>query len=215
MLTLQPPISSEDKTDSDLSSFAVGASELSGDRNKPLNTVRLRALTPGDWPIVRYVSFAMAYDDLSVLFDEAGLLLTKPVAAWQQATRALAHPANTYWIVEDGNLPVGSLYVRVCTPEVSEIGNVWVAPRYRRRGLARCLIASALRRLRAQHIRTVRLNVAPSNQAAQLLYRQLGFAPTGRISRTPQGTRYREFVAPLAACDRSTDPCAIRRPIMH
>lgn len=217
MLTLQPSNSSEESTlASALSSFTVVASTLSGGHKVPPNSVKLRSLAPSDWPIVRYVSFAMAYDDLSVLTDEEGLLLTKPVVEWQEATRALAHPSNAYWIVEDGDTPVGSLYIRVCTPKLSELGNVWVAPRYRRHGLAQCLIEAAFRKLRAQHIGAVCLNVEASNKAAQRLYRKLGFAPTGRITQKAEhGAKYREYLAPLASSSRSANPRAIRRPFLH
>ncbi len=211
MLTLQPSASATNATYTALSSFAVAASGLARRPAEKLGKFTLRALTPRDWPIIRYVSFAMAYDDLSVLSDEDGVVLTKPAREWQKVTRALAHPSNTYWIVEEGDTPVGSLYVRVCTPEVGEIGNVWVAPRYRRRGLAGCLIDAAIRRLRAQQIRSVRLNVSISNQGAQLLYRQRGFAPTGQITRTLQGTRYREYVAALGETDNTRVPRATRR----
>ncbi|MEQ9586653.1 MAG: GNAT family N-acetyltransferase [Parvibaculaceae bacterium] len=162
----------------------------------------MRSLIPRDWKVVRYVAFAMAYDDLTVLSDDEELVLSKPVAQWQKVTRALAHPSNAYWVAEDNATPVASLYMRTCTPEVGEIGNVWVSPNYRRHGLAKLLITTSLSGFQARGVRAVSLNVAADNRSAQRLYRKLGFAPTGREISRPQGSQYLEFVVPLSSVTR-------------
>jgi ribosomal protein S18 acetylase RimI-like enzyme len=206
MLELHPPRHIDSNLARHLSPFSVAVSLLTATKSPSLDhpdhSVRLRSLTPRDWKVVRYVAFAMAYDDLAVLSDDEELLLSKPVAQWQQVTRALAHPSNAYWVVEDDATPVASLYIRTCTPEVGEIGNVWVAPNYRRHGLAKLLIATSLRGFQARGIRAVSLNVAADNRSAQRLYRKLGFAPTGRVTPTPLGSHYLEFVVPLSSPTR-------------
>lgn len=202
MLELRPPTHINSNHALHLSPCSVAVSSFaptnSPSSENPEHRVRLRSLTPRDWSVVRYVAFAMAYDDLAVLSDDEELLLSKPVAQRQQVTRALAHLSNASWVVEGDAIPVASLYIRACTPDVGEIGNAWVAPNYRRHGLAKLLIATGLRGLQVRGIRAVRLNVAAGNRSAQRLCRKLGFAPTGRATPTPQGSHYLEFVVPLS-----------------
>jgi [ribosomal protein S18]-alanine N-acetyltransferase len=67
------------------------------------------------------------------------------------------------------------LVTRQTAPDEAEILNLAVDPDYRRRGLARKLLAAAFRQPR-----TFFLEVRQSNTAAQSLYRSLGFTECGR-----------------------------------
>lgn len=53
--------------------------------------------------------------------------------------------------------------------------NLAVSPRWRRRGIARGLLGEAFRQAKTQKIKTVWLEVRPSNRAALSLYESLGF----------------------------------------
>jgi ribosomal-protein-alanine N-acetyltransferase len=66
------------------------------------------------------------------------------------------------------------LVIRQTAPDEAEILNIAVDPAHRRRGLARRLLAAALRQPR-----TFFLEVRESNAAAQALYRSLGFTACG------------------------------------
>jgi len=61
---------------------------------------------------------------------------------------------------------------------LGEISSVAVAPAYRRQGLGTRLLEAGLAYLRQRGVRVVRLQVAPENAAARLLYQRLGFRPS-------------------------------------
>jgi len=79
--------------------------------------------------------------------------------------------------VSDGEV-AGFLVARAVAGE-AEILNVAVAPRFRRRGIARELLQSFLNGFNGP----VFLEVRESNQAARLTYQALGFAEVNRRSR--------------------------------
>lgn len=58
-----------------------------------------------------------------------------------------------------------------------------VLPRYRGQGLGRRLMLCCEKRLAASGVRTVRLETAVSNRAAQALYRSLGYTFLRRLAR--------------------------------
>jgi ribosomal protein S18 acetylase RimI-like enzyme len=55
----------------------------------------------------------------------------------------------------------------------------FVSPRYRRRGLARALVAKAIAHAQANRVRRVNLTVYVPNEPALQLYRSLGFVACG------------------------------------
>jgi ribosomal-protein-alanine N-acetyltransferase len=61
-----------------------------------------------------------------------------------------------------------------------ELGNIAVDPAFRRRGLARRLIALVLERAAARGVRELFLEVRPSNTGARQLYESFGFAHVGQ-----------------------------------
>jgi ribosomal-protein-alanine N-acetyltransferase len=60
------------------------------------------------------------------------------------------------------------------------IMNLAVHPHHRRRGVARALLTQALAQAKSQGATMAWLEVRPSNQAAQALYRSFGFQEVGR-----------------------------------
>lgn len=72
--------------------------------------------------------------------------------------------------------PVG--YLLWLPGDPAYVAELVVAPRFRREGRARALLATMLAALSSGT--RVRLQVAESNDAARSLYRSLGFAPVGR-----------------------------------
>jgi len=61
-----------------------------------------------------------------------------------------------------------------------ELGNVAVDPAWRRRGLARRLVAAVMERAAARGVRELFLEVRPSNTGARQLYESLGFSRVGQ-----------------------------------
>jgi ribosomal protein S18 acetylase RimI-like enzyme len=71
--------------------------------------------------------------------------------------------------------PYGTSYAEIAEPGELEIRMLAVAPEARRRGIAEILVAAALREAVASGARRVVLSTLDSMQAAQRLYKRLGF----------------------------------------
>lgn len=65
----------------------------------------------------------------------------------------------------------------------AHIANLAVDPRWRRRGIGRLLMERTIAEGRRRGARWMHLEVRPSNDAANALYRRLGFKPAGRRRR--------------------------------
>jgi [ribosomal protein S18]-alanine N-acetyltransferase len=64
-----------------------------------------------------------------------------------------------------------------------EIQNIAVDPRWRRRSIARQLLARMIEEAKAAHVARAMLEVRIGNRAAIALYREFGFEPNGRRAR--------------------------------
>jgi GNAT superfamily N-acetyltransferase len=90
-------------------------------------------------------------------------------------------------IALDEGRPVGIVTVTTMLyvewGRMSEIGDLYILPEYRRRGIARALIEAALGWSRNQGCSAVEVVITPDGEASHELsrfYRKLGFAETGR-----------------------------------
>ena len=79
--------------------------------------------------------------------------------------------------------PRGGLLLARVTTDEAEVLTLAVAPAARRQGVARALLAAAMTAGRERDARTMFLEVAVDNAAAQALYRQAGFVEAGRRRR--------------------------------
>ncbi|WP_405859356.1 GNAT family N-acetyltransferase [Streptomyces sp. NBC_01515] len=80
-------------------------------------------------------------------------------------------------VLDDGEGLLGYiLFVNTTDGYVSWIMSLAVIPHQQGHGLGRRLMVEALRRLRTESVRQVRLTVEPTNAAAIMLYRSLGFS---------------------------------------
>jgi ribosomal protein S18 acetylase RimI-like enzyme len=77
----------------------------------------------------------------------------------------------------DALAAIAGIHVIERTHGVSAIGNVATDPLLRGRGLGRAVVAALTRRLHAEGIDTVGLNVTRGNEVARRLYRRIGFSP--------------------------------------
>lgn len=75
--------------------------------------------------------------------------------------------------------PVGFVIVRAAGDE-AEVLTLAVAPAHRRRGIGRLVMDEAIRRLYADRVKALFLEVDEGNLAALALYRRLGFSVAGR-----------------------------------
>ena len=83
------------------------------------------------------------------------------------------------WVLRDGDTVVAYL----CLWEIGDelhVTNIAVHPSLRRRGLARQLLSAILEDGRTRRLRSVTLEVRPTNDEARTLYESFGFRVVGR-----------------------------------
>ena len=81
--------------------------------------------------------------------------------------------------------PVGHVHLALKDPP--ELQDLTVAKRYRRRGIARCLLAAAEADLRLRGCVTVRLEVSVNDEIARSLYLAFGYVDAGLPVRRVKG----------------------------
>ena len=89
------------------------------------------------------------------------------------------NPTAANWVLERKGTVLGYTCVWILGPEL-KINNFAVHPEFRRRGLAKRMLAALLRQARNAGCLRAQLEVRPSNRAARELYRKHGFAQVGR-----------------------------------
>jgi ribosomal protein S18 acetylase RimI-like enzyme len=145
--------------------------EVSGRPTRPLQAddeariARLIERAYADTPIDRWL-FAQTPDEQ--FGDEAAAeLLGTGVGTWR--------PDASFGVEVDGRIVAATLVNELEGPLLSE---VMVDPGWRRRGLARRLIARSVAAVRELNLGTLRLVVTIGNDRAELLYHSMGFVPT-------------------------------------
>lgn len=91
----------------------------------------------------------------------------------------LDNPIAVFRVAELDGAPAGYAGMH-CVLDECYVANVAVFPQYRRRGVARALMAELVRFAREYGGSFVTLEVRPSNTAARALYAGLGFREAGR-----------------------------------
>jgi ribosomal-protein-alanine N-acetyltransferase len=100
---------------------------------------------------------------------------------WSEATfRGLLRRSDADLYVAEINNEVVGYSVFWSVIDQGELGNVSVAPGWRRRGIGERLVKTVLHSAGQRGVREVFLEVRVSNTAAQKLYERYGFAQVGR-----------------------------------
>lgn len=117
----------------------------------------------------------MGVEDLPVAMRIDAECLPRP---WSEAVwrEELTSPFGRYLALEGEGEVFAQIGVKHVAGEL-HIMTIAVLPEYRRRGYARALIEAALAFYPG--VRSVHLEVRPTNEAARALYEALGFAVTG------------------------------------
>jgi GNAT superfamily N-acetyltransferase len=105
-----------------------------------------------------------------------------PEDEWaQRLERAAKSPTELPLVVEDDARPIGLAWACIDPDdaEVAALYQVWVDPMYRRRGVGRLVIDSALDWARSSGVRQMLLSVALGPGSALDFYRHLGFVEIG------------------------------------
>lgn len=91
----------------------------------------------------------------------------------------LDNPLSLWLVALDGDNLAGYVGSQSVLGE-ADLMNVAVAPAYRRQGIAQALLAELMKRLQADGVSCLTLEVRASNAAAQALYQKLDFVQAGR-----------------------------------
>lgn len=114
---------------------------------------------------------------------------------------AIRRPVFRLWVVEsDGALAASAL--ESFGPVSAYVANVFVAPEFRRRGLAKQVLTACHESARRVGKRYVVLDVVDENTGAAALYASLGYAPVGHATT---------FLRPAPAPPAEPAPSAQRR----
>ena len=121
---------------------------------------------------------AMQVADLEAVSELDMLSFSQP---WpENAFRVeLANPAARCWVAEAEEQVAGALvFVRVL--DEAELATIAIHPAFRRRGIARKLLKTAMDAAHAEGARIYHLEVRVGNTSAQKLYKSFGFEEVGR-----------------------------------
>jgi GNAT superfamily N-acetyltransferase len=108
------------------------------------------------------------------------------IAAGLGLARLPRGDGSFYLVAWEGDEPVGHAHLALSDPP--ELQDVEVLPAHRRRGVATALTCAAEAEVRARGWAVLTLTVSADNEAAQALYRALGYRDTGRAPRRVRGT---------------------------
>ena len=107
---------------------------------------------------------------------------------------AYAPPRGALLVARCDGEPAGCAGLRQLDAETGEIKRLYVRDRFRGLGLGRRLATEAIAVAAALGYRRLRLDTVPSMEAAQALYRSLGFREIEPYASSPiEGTRYFEL----------------------
>lgn len=96
----------------------------------------------------------------------------------------LSNPQTIALQIRSDDGEMSAFVIGVIEPDgVGHITTIGVAPEYRRKGLARLMMHEVERSFAARGVRTIRLEVRVGNDAAQVLYEQLGYIVVQRMQR--------------------------------
>lgn len=84
-----------------------------------------------------------------------------------------------HWVLVAGDTPVSYSAFNASLPDIVQIGGVWTPPALRGKGYAKSVVAGSLLDARSVLVKRAILFTGDNNQAAQAVYRGIGFLPTG------------------------------------
>ena len=146
-------------------------------------------MTTDDAALLRTIRLAALADAPSAFGSTFAAESDRPDAEWQErADAGAAGRMRAMWFaLDERDDAVGLVggYRETADAEEVELVSMWVAPEARRRGVAQALIAEVVAWARETGAASVRLWVTCGNDAAESLYRAVGFVDTGEQQPLP------------------------------
>jgi ribosomal protein S18 acetylase RimI-like enzyme len=139
----------------------------------------VRQARAADWRALRQLRLRALADAPDAFASTLEAEEAFPDRVWRQ--RAEGGPESVSFIAREGGVDVGlaAVFTEPDAPGRTHLVSMWVAPGYRRRGVAKALVGQAVRWAAERRAGEVILWVADQNSAARRLYERLGFRPTG------------------------------------
>ena len=139
-------------------------------------------------------------ETVRLLFEEYAASLGFDLAfqGWSQELASLpgayAPPGGALLLLVEGERALGCVALRRLDAETAEMKRLYLRPEGRGRGLGSALAQAALAEARRLGYRRVRLDTVPGMEAAQAIYRTLGFHPIAPYRENPiQGAAFLEI----------------------
>ncbi len=160
-------------------------------------TIRVRQLQKGQgllWRDLRLAALADSPDAFATTYESQ---VGRSEAEWKRMLdERVADPRSASFVAEIEGESAGMAFCQLDTTDrrVAHVYSFWVAPRFRRRGVGRALLASALVWIRTQGAQVAELSVNETSESAISLYAAAGFADTGRREPLREGSPQQRVV---------------------
>jgi ribosomal protein S18 acetylase RimI-like enzyme len=153
--------------------------------------VRIVGATSDDWDAVRAIRLRALEDSPTAFASRLDQERQRPEAFWRER---LEEAGSATFLALESEEAVGlvTVFLDDDDPGSAHLVSMWVAPDHRRRGVGRQLIEAVLGWAREERAERVKLWVTETNEAAGLLYREMGFVETGARQPLPSDTNLAE-----------------------
>jgi ribosomal protein S18 acetylase RimI-like enzyme len=155
--------------------------KLALDRHKTMS-ITIRELRQGETSIYRSLRLRALADSPDAFGSTYGVESQRTREEWEERIKASLSDTYIYNLVaEVEGHPAG---MSVCVFDETDrslchLFAMWVAPEFRKRGVGRKLVGSAIEWMKSKGAKRAQLSVTEGNQAAFSLYTSFGFVDTG------------------------------------
>lgn len=139
-------------------------------------SLRIREVGPGDWPQVRVLRLAMMAESPGLFADVDDAARALDETRWRER-----RGDSMAWHAVSDAAVVGSVSVTPATRALAELHSLWIAPAWRRCGVATCLLEVAIRCWRERGGNRLMLWVPAANEPAKALYERERFRASAQV----------------------------------
>lgn len=152
--------------------------------------VRIRTIKGGEWRLWRSLRLRAVEESPTSFRGNLAEESAEADERWIELIgQAADNPNGLLLVAEADSDPVGMLFGRIDdSSRYLDVGAMWVDPEIRRKGVGRGLVDAALNWARAAGASQAELWVTVGNDAAERLFTESGFTPTGDIEPLRAGS---------------------------
>lgn len=150
----------------------------------------IRRIQLGEAELFRSIRLAALHEAPGAFGSTYASALRRTPESWrEQADSTACGPDRSTFLAFTGELPIGiaALYRGRRGSGTGELMQMWIAPEYRGRGIAKRMMDIVFQWAGDNQFRAIVVKVARNNARALRLYREYGFAPATRaLSNNPE-----------------------------